>query len=251
MTELPLIKNDPEKKLQKVLNDFLQVLKERCGNNLKSVVLYGGAAKENYIFGNSNTNILFVFESVDLHVLDSIAVTFQKAMGDFRLSPFTLTVSEITHAKDVFAVKLFDIQQYNVLLYGEDYFAPLKFDYAHLRFIAEQELRNLLSRMKFFYIRNFDLPSALLATAKKGITTLLINANVLLFLSKGTYYKSRREIIENLKSHEYLDASILNELLATKKADSGTGAEKTKLNYDQLMVQCKQLIKAFQLLEKK
>lgn len=243
MTNSPQKLNDPA--LEKQLQEFLGTLSKNCGSNLESVVLYGGVAKNDYTAGKSNVNLLFIFDKVDLDLLDSVSLLFMQAMSDFRLSPFILTSSEVQPSSDVFAVKLFDIQQHHLLLYGKDFLAPLKFEAAHLRFISEQELRNQLSRMKFFYLKNFSLPELLLDRVRKGFTSLVINANTLLFLQNGTYYATRGEIIEKLKTLPGADQTALANLAAIKNETSGLSPELIRNAYDQLMLQYKWLIKSY------
>jgi len=226
------------------LRAFTEEIKEKTGENLVSIILYGGAAKHDYKMGKSNTNILFVFDHVDLNVLDTLSVPFQKAMLDFRMAPFILTSSEIEPSSNVFAGKLFDIQKHHELLYGKDVLGHLTFDEKHLQFIAEQELRNQLSRMKHFYIQNFNLPEQLLSKVQKGFTTLVINANTFLYLKHKAYYATRKEITEHILKEPEMDAEALKSLLRIKNAEADLSAEEIRGAYDLLMIQYKQLIKA-------
>lgn len=232
----------PNTELKKNLNDFVSAMSERSGDNLNSIMLYGGVAKNDYVVGKSNVNVLLVFEKMDLEILESLCVLFQKAIADFKFAPFILTTSEIAPSSDVFAVKLFDIKQHHLLLYGADLVSSIIFENKNLQFIAEHDLRNQLSRMKFFYIRNFNLPEQLLSQLKKSFTTLLINANMLMYLRKGTYFKTRDEIINNLLRESDMDAAILNELQKVRNKEFEATPEKLKYLYDKLMLQYKLLI---------
>ncbi len=231
--------------LKNELEPFLDAIVEKAGDNLKSIVLYGGVAKSDYTSGRSNVNLLFVFENIDLDVLDKLSLHFQKAIGGFRMSPFMLTSSEIIPSSDVFAVKLFDIKQHHLLLHGIDCLSPLEFNPHHLRFISEQEIRNQLARMKYFYIRNFSLPEQLLIKVKSGFTTLIITANTLFFLKNSIYYHTRSEIIAHLLNEPGMNNENLKELLAIKEEAVELTPERIKNAYDILMIEYKQLIKAF------
>jgi hypothetical protein len=235
--------------LKKSLEIFVSDVLRTSEGNIKSIMLYGGLAKGDYIEGKSNTNILMVFDSIDLPVLDSLCVIFQKAIGDFRFSPFLLTLSEIKPAKNVFAVKLFDIKQHHVLLYGEDFTKDLNFDKKTLAFISQQELRNQISRMKYFYIRNFNVPELLHEKTLQSFTTFLINANTYLYLSTGKYYSSRTEIAAVLKQYPNIDQKILQELIQLKNGVPPGQSTSIKTLYGELMLQYKYLIKDLQKLE--
>ena len=239
-----MISEKLDQALKVQLEAFTNEIKERAGTNLVSIVLYGGAAKLDYTFGKSNTNILFVFDHVDLKVMDTLCVSFQKAMLDFQMTPFILTSSEIEPSANVFAGKLFDIQKHHVILYGKDILGHLHFDMKLLKFIAEQELRNQLSRMKFFYIQQFNLQEQLLFNIQKGFTTLIINANTFLYLKHKMYYATRKEITEHVLKEPEMDASALNYLLKIKNGELRLVDEELKSAYDLLMIQYNQLIKA-------
>lgn len=235
--------------LRSQIVNFTNALKEISGQNLKSVILYGGVAKLDYSIGRSNVNILFVFESVDLTTLDKIAVLFQQGIAEFRLAPFILTESEVEPSSDVFAVKLFDIKQHHILLTGNDVLKDLQFDKNHLQFLAGQELRNQLARMKFFYIQNFNLPEVLQKRVQSGFTGLVINANTFLYLKNGSYYATRKEIVEQLLNEPGIDKVALSQLLSFKESSIPSSADEIKNAYDSLMIQYKQLIKLFKQLK--
>jgi len=235
--------------LRQQITGFTSSVKEICGQNLKAIILYGGVAKLDYSIGKSNVNMLFVFEHVDLYTLDSIAVLFQRGIAEFKLSPFILTGSEVKPSSDVFAVKLFDIKQHHILLYGNDVLKDLEFDKSHLQFLAEQELRNQLARMKFFYIQNFNLPEAIHKKVQSGFTGLVINANTFLYLKNGSYYATRKEIVEQLLKEPGIDTISLSELLSFKESSIPPSANEIKNFYDRLMIQYKQLIKLFKQLK--
>jgi hypothetical protein len=243
MNSIPAIEkiNDPE--LCQQLSDFINLIKMHSGENLISAILFGGVAKGDYTKGKSNTNVLLVFEKIDLEVLDQLAVPFQMAIANFRFSPFLLTLSEVEPVKNVFAVKLFDMQQHHILLYGSNVLIPLQINREHLRFISEQELRNQLSRMKYFYIRNFNLPEQLTDKIKKSFTTLLVNANTYLYLKAGIYYTTREEIIFALEKESLLDKSTLNELALIRKGALQPNPAQTAQLYSRLMLQFKYIIK--------
>jgi hypothetical protein len=201
-------------------------------------------AKQDFTPGKSNVNVLFIFDAVDLATLDRLSLIFQQAIAEFRLAPFILTTSEIIPSSDVFAVKLFDIQKHHLLLYGEDHIRSLQFVNQHLKFIAEQELRNQLARMKFFYIQNFNVSENLLAKVQKGFTSLLINANTFIFLKRGLYFKTRKEIIGQLLKEPEMDEAMLEGLLKLKDGTVELSPQIILKAYDDLMIQYKQLTKA-------
>lgn len=232
-----------DQELQEQLRSFIDTVRNHCGENLRSVILYGGVAKGDYTKGKSNTNILMVLESIDINVLNTLAIPFQMAISNFRFSPLLLTSSEVEPVKNVFAVKLFDMQQHHLLLYGEDVLNGLQVDKEHLRFISEQELRNQLARMKFFYIQHFNLPEKLLDKVLKGFTTLLVNANTYLYLKRDVYYTTRMEIINHLSNEPLIDKAVLNELSLLRDGHLQPDAAKTQELYGSLMLQYKYIIK--------
>ena len=232
-----------QEQLKKQINDFIKTLIVQSGDNLVSAVLYGGYAKNDFTSGKSNVNILLIFENVNMQILDAISVTIQKGMVDFKLSPFILTSSEVVPSSDVFAVKLFDIQKHHILLHGEDVLTTLQFDNKYLQFIAEQELRNQLSRMKFYYIQHFNFPEALLKKLQSGITTLLVNANTYLYLKYGIYLETRAEITQRILLEKQMNKESLLILLSLRNPPDAINPNQIKQGYDLLMLEYKHLVK--------
>jgi hypothetical protein len=234
-----------EQQLKEKIHDFINALIDHTGNNLISAFLYGGYAKNDFTKKKSNVNILLILEYVNMETLDAISVTIQKAIADFKLSPFILTSSEVVPSSDVFAVKLFDIQKHHLLLYGKDVITPLEFNHNYLQFISEQELRNQLSRMKFFYIQHFNFPDALLNKLQSGITTLLVNANTYLFLKYGIYLETREEITQRILLEKQMNKESLLMLLSLRNPPNTIHPNQIKQGYDLLMLEYKHLLKEF------
>lgn len=63
-----------------------------------------------------------------------------------------LTLEEVPRAADAFPTKFLDIKNHHVLLGGQDPFADLEVTQEQLRLRSEQELRNMLLRLRRRYI---------------------------------------------------------------------------------------------------
>jgi hypothetical protein len=233
--------NDPA--LDSCLTIFLKDLISRTDGNLKSVMLFGGVARNDYNKGRSNVNVFMVFDHVDLEVLNQLVTPTQSAMGTCKLSPFILTTGEVGPASSVFAVKLFDIQAHHILLYGEDLVKALQFSDKHLAFISEQELRNQLTRMKFYYLQHFNVPERLTPRILNGFTTLLVNANIYFHLKYGTYLSHRFSIAERLGSEPGFSKALMQDLGRLRKGEINPEVQELNRYYDELMIQYKYLIK--------
>jgi predicted nucleotidyltransferase len=123
-------------------------LTKALGDQLVSVVLFGGLAKGEFVPDQSDVNVAVVFHAITPEVLERAAPLLRDGTREFRLSTMLLTAGELRDSADVFPVKFLDLQRRHQVLWGGDPFAQLAINRDHLRLRCEQELRNLLLRLR-------------------------------------------------------------------------------------------------------
>jgi predicted nucleotidyltransferase len=210
--------NNLSTSLKASLGDFCKELSDRAGDRLSSVVLYGGAAKKGEFRENtSDLNVMIVLSKVDIETLDSISPVLQKANYELSVVPFILTEKELQSSAEVFAIKFADIKKYHVLLWGRDLLPGLQIAKEHLDFLCRQELKNLLMRLKQFYVFNYSLPEKLDQKLKKSFASFLVQVNTLLYIKTGATYETKPEIIAHAAGLPGFDKALMEKLLALKK----------------------------------
>jgi hypothetical protein len=130
------------------IDRLTNALTQAAGPNLAGLILYGGLARGRFRPGNSDVNVVVLLHDASFSALIEIAPALQTARRSAGVAPMILTPSEVSEAADVFPTKFLDIKRYHLVLAGEDPFAMLEVPHEHVRLRIEQELRNMLLRLR-------------------------------------------------------------------------------------------------------
>ncbi|MGC2111697.1 MAG: nucleotidyltransferase domain-containing protein [Candidatus Korobacteraceae bacterium] len=170
----------PEDQLQELVNR----LREACGENLVSVVLYGSAAREDFHEQFSDVNLLAVFQNLGSESLSHIVAVVRWWTHEQHFSPpLMMTVEELRESADVFAIELLDIQHSHRTVFGEDIVAKVEIPMNLHRVEVEHELRTTLLRLRQHLLLKADDPGELqlvLAKSVSGVLTLFRHALIAL-----------------------------------------------------------------------
>jgi len=101
-------------------------LQQAAGSNLAGLILYGGLARGRYRPGKSDVNLVVLLREASATALAAIAPALRRAWRSASVEPFLLTPQEVRRCADVFAPKFLDIQDYHVVLAGENPFTDLQ-----------------------------------------------------------------------------------------------------------------------------
>ncbi len=127
-------------------------LKEICGGNLCSVVLYGSAVAGDSV-KTSDYNVLVVLNSVDAEGLAALTGICSRWAKGGNPAPLLFAKETLPRSADVFPVEFSDIMQTHKMLYGEDPFAGMQIQPANLRLELEHELKNKLILLRERFLR--------------------------------------------------------------------------------------------------
>lgn len=125
---------------RKLAEQFVTGLKGDLGPRLRSAALFGSAARDEWIEGTSDVNVLVLVDSIDAAMLAKAAPTARNYVKR-RVMPLIMAQEEWRRAGDVFAIELADMKDAHVPLVGEDPVAHYIADMTNLRLQAERELR--------------------------------------------------------------------------------------------------------------
>ena len=145
----------------------------------------------------SDVNVLLVFRTVNIEVLDRAAPLVRQGALEFRLAAMLVTEADLRDSADVFPIKFQDMQRRHKLLWGEDPFPKVNVTRENLRLRCEQELRNLSLRLRQSYIQRTDRPELLQAALNRAVSSLLLNVGVLLELRTGQLVDSKQQALAN------------------------------------------------------
>ena len=134
------------------LTDLVTRLKNAAGSNLLSVILYGSAATEEFHPGHSDLNVLCIMQSLGRDNLSKLHPASAWWAKKKHPVPLFLTLNELRHSADIFALELLDIKAACRILYGEDVIVSLRIPMDLHRAHVERELRNNTLRLRQHYL---------------------------------------------------------------------------------------------------
>ncbi len=217
--------------VQEGLARFCAQLQKALGRQLVSVVAYGGLAKGEYIPDTSDVNVMVVLTDITVETLDKAAPIIQGGERDFRLAALLLSQNDLNGSVDVFPIKFLDMQRHHRLLWGKDILAGLSIARGYLRLRCEQEIKNLMLRLRQFYVQRAHRPELIEKTLTKALSSLLTSLNVLVELKTGQTATTKPAIIDAAEKIG-LDCRTLREVFALKRGDLKPTAAQLKRLYD-------------------
>ncbi len=149
------VKKDP------VLQGLLQGLVQALGPRLKSVVLYGSAARGDSRAAGNDFNVILVLESLDPATLEALAPAVRRFVRKGHPVPRMFSPSLIAASADSFPIEFADIRDGRIVLHGEDPFAAVVVEHDTMRLQLEREIKEKMMRLREAYILAHDSASAL------------------------------------------------------------------------------------------
>jgi predicted nucleotidyltransferase len=140
--------------MEKLLQDWVMVLKQELGNNLVSVILYGSAARGDHVAARSDLNLMLVFKKLDLEHIAKVGRLMRRKVRKQLPQLVFWTEEELNNAWDVFPLEFEDIKENHQCLVGKDPFGKQKVDKKRMRYQIEFELRSKLLTMRDTWLRS-------------------------------------------------------------------------------------------------
>ena len=139
-----------------------------------SAILYGSAARGDYIPGRSDINLMLVIDQITPQVLRSLGRGFAAWRKSTREPPLLLSRAEWNRASDAFPVEITDMKTSYKVLRGVDPLEGIKVEPADLRKALEREFRGKLLRLRQGYATYAPDPGALGTLGLQSAATILV-----------------------------------------------------------------------------
>jgi predicted nucleotidyltransferase len=125
---------------RKLAEEFVAGLTRDLGDRMRSAALFGSAARDEWIDGVSDVNVLVLVDRIDAQFLSKASTT---ARGSVKrgVMPLLMELEEWRRAGDVFSIELADMRDAHVPLFGDDPVEHYIADAGNMRLQAERELR--------------------------------------------------------------------------------------------------------------
>jgi len=134
------------------LERYISSLGELYGPNLLAVILYGSAARDDYVPGASNLNLLVVLQAARIEQVKKAAAVSRQARDKHGIEPRFMSLLMLKTASDVLPIAFLDMQEDYIVLHGEDVLKDIVIERRNLRYQVEYQLRFLLLRMSNQYL---------------------------------------------------------------------------------------------------
>jgi hypothetical protein len=165
----------------RVVEPFLTDVDKAIGQGY-SAVLYGSAARGDFVPGRSNINLMLVTEQVTPSTLRSLSRAFTGWRKATPEPPLLLSRAEWTRATDAFPIEITDMRTSYRVLRGPDPLQGVRVDSTDLRKALEREFRGKLLRLRQGYATYAPDPAALGKLGLQSAATILVLLRGLLTL---------------------------------------------------------------------
>jgi len=130
---------------------FCWEVRENLEQNLMSITLYGSSARDDYMPGRSDINLLVLTSSLGFSTMQSLLDPIARGLR-VGIHPLLMTEADLLSSTDIFPVKFLSMKESHYTLWGEDPLEELSIAREHIRLRCEQELMNLLLRLRRHYV---------------------------------------------------------------------------------------------------
>ena len=183
-----------------------------------SMAVFGSLVKGTYRAGSSEVSLAVVLADDSEQALVAVRKPLHTASQSLRLRPFLLSLAELPRLADVFPIKIADIVDHHDLIFGDDPFADVVVERAHLRLRIEQLLRDHLLRIRRHYIHGGDDAAEMTRAVFGSISALEVELTALLKIAgEGGGSGTLASVIEPAVAAFGLDRAMLDRLEAFRK----------------------------------
>lgn len=184
--------------MEKLLNELVEKLKAAAGTNLKSVVLYGSAATEEFQAQYSDLNVMCILEQMAGTDLEKLNPVGQWWAGKGHPAPMLFTLDGLRNAADVFAVEFLDIKAKRRVLFGEEVFADLDVPMGLHAHQVERELRVNMIRLRQNYLTHPPDAKRLVSLMTGSVSSFITLFRHALIALGEKPPQSKREVADRL-----------------------------------------------------
>lgn len=168
--------------IERVVTPFLAAADAALGAGY-SALLYGSAARDDYVAGRSNINLMLVLDDPSPTRLRALGPAFAAWRKSASEPPLLISRTEWARASDVFPIEITDMRGGYRVLRGADPLGTARVERGDLRQALERELRGKLLRLRQGYAAAAGDEKVLGALAGGSASTMLVLWRSLLTLA--------------------------------------------------------------------
>lgn len=201
----------------KDLNQLVISLQDIFSNRLLSVFIFGSKANSSDESLNSNVDLFIIVDNVRGEDLTKLFPAVQRWISKGNPYPLIMGKEEFYSMSDIYAIEYSDIKWNNQLIYGDDFTQSLNINYFDLRLQCERELKNLILKMRGFYLEHGRAKSAIFPAIATIAKTVAVLFRALLRLKNLTPSVYKQDLVEQLGSVIRFDKLFFKKLIGQKE----------------------------------
>lgn len=226
---------DPAR-IRETLQQLCHELAESLGEDLESIVLYGSFARSGELeTEHDSVNLMLVVRTATCHTLDKMTAALARAEQAIPLATMTLTREELHSSCDVFPIKFHDMQLHHRVLSGDNVLSDLHISDEHLRLRCEQQLKNLMLRLRALYLHGGQRDRQLLDALLEANRNFLQDIHACLVVKTGMAPEDATDLPAAFGAEFGLDTKVVHDVLAIGRAADGPGGQELKATFDRFM----------------
>ena len=165
----------------RVVSEAAGELADLFGESLRTLVVYGSAAGQDFDPTRSDVNLAVVATRVEPAHLGRVAQWWQVWRRQRVASPLVLSSTDLERSLDVFPLEFLDIQARHRTLAGTELFDGLRFAHDDVRAECEREAKGKLVRLRALYVE--------LAGSTRELRALMVDSRkTFLHVIRGLLY---------------------------------------------------------------
>ncbi len=215
---------DLPEEVQDLLTRYEAQINEGWSTDLGSLLLFGSAARGDFITGRSNLNMLVLVRCLSVDLLQRAGQLHQKWGKHKIVAPLLMTEDDLGRSRRLFPLEFLQMTQHHVVLAGHDPFVEFHIDRDQLAWQCEQELMSNLLRLRQRFIEGAGRIEAIQALLILSITAVLPCIRGLLHLMEQPSKGKDIEILEVLPAIFQFDPTTFLEILHIKRGLSSPGS---------------------------
>lgn len=224
------------------LRGFLRSIKKQKSLESQASIVYGSAARGEFLQGYSNINVLIVLEHITQPALQQWSGIHKQWAREKIIAPLFLRHSDLQQFSDVFPLEFLDIKEYHVLLEGCDPFPELHVDTTNLFRQCRQETHANLLRVRQCYVEGWAKVEAIQTLLPLSLTALLPCLRGLYRLLDHPSNLKSPEVLDELNTTLDVDPSVFLEAWRLKRGLSTPGKHELPKLFERYLAGLGQLV---------
>ncbi len=230
----------PEIIFEELTADYHEIF----GGELQSIVLYGSAARGEYVPKKSDINFMIVLTDRGMGNLKNALPLVEKWRKCAVAIPLFVTDIYLKSSLDVFPIEFFNIKAHHKLVYGQDLIKGIEIKKSDLRRECEREIKGKLLHLRQGYFVSQAKRKKLVELFSVSLDAFINLFPAILNLVDEQIPAKKKEILDTTVMLAQLDGTLFQTLWGLK---TGTGklSEEEAARVWQLYVEQVQLLGRF------